>query len=695
MKPKTKPPRILNKLPTEVYKLLVCGTGESGELGLGPNESKIITRPREIPTTGIIHLSSGPVHTTVVTQNGQIMNWGINDDSALGRNTSFSPSLSESTESDATDSLNPHESVPTLIPDASFPQNTIFVQSTSGQSCTFALTTTGLVYGWGTFHDNAGTLSFTIDADDKVVTKAQRPILIQHLKNIVSISAGNNFCLALDEKGAVFGWGIGQQSQLGKRLIGRRVEQSLIPSRIPLPPSKKMRSIHTTSNTAFAIDRDGSIWAWGLNNTCQTGIAPGTGEHEVVAPTKVSALANLNIVSIAGGANHTIGMTRAGEAYVWGAFAHGQTGLEASSLLQEDSQAIGRNEDGKPTYHTPKKLDLAGVIGVAAGSNHTMAFTQDGRLYTWGLNDSRQCGLGPLASNRIDRPTRIANTAVSSLEVVAGSAGASILLILLTTLIILTTRLLLILPPYRGPPLPRKRGSPTHLLVVLGSGGHTAEMLTMLGGLDTKAYTHRTYIVSAGDPISATKAAAFETTLVQRALQSNPKASAGELRALQGTYTIATVPRARKVHQSFLTAPYTCLLTLLATLRLLHAPPLVEPGKQGSAPGAPDLILTNGPATSAIVVYASLLLRFLGARGHVDTRIIYVESFARIESLSLTARCLGWAVDRLIVQWGELAGKMGGKAEYGGLLVMAALERGKSEKSRKFGNNEKDMSNTS
>src|SRR5947207_8439032 len=56
------------------------------------------------------------------------------------------------------------------------------------------------------------------------------------------------------------------------------------------------------------------------------------------------------------------------------------------------------------------------------------------------------------------------------------------------------------------------RANPTHLLVVLGSGGHTAEMLTMMRRLPLLAqkYTHRTYVVSSGDGFSAQKAVEFE-----------------------------------------------------------------------------------------------------------------------------------------------------------------------------------------
>jgi beta-1,4-N-acetylglucosaminyltransferase len=48
--------------------------------------------------------------------------------------------------------------------------------------------------------------------------------------------------------------------------------------------------------------------------------------------------------------------------------------------------------------------------------------------------------------------------------------------------------------------------------------------------------------------------------------------------------------------------------------------------------------------------------------------IIYIESFARVDTLSLTGRLLYPFVDRFLVQWPELS-NIFDKAEYKGLLV--------------------------
>ncbi|KAL4868809.1 hypothetical protein BDV12DRAFT_169085, partial [Aspergillus spectabilis] len=239
----------------------------------------------------------------------------------------------------------------------------------------------------------------------------------------------------------------------------------------------------------------------------------------------------------------------------------------------------------------------------------------------------------------------------------------------------------------------RPQRSPVHLLVVLGSGGHTAEMLSMLRRmqLDPAKYTYRTYVVSSGDNFSASKAAEFESTLTGHG--AGPE-----------SYCIVTVPRARRVHQPYFTAPFTTLQSLwscLLVLRGLHS----DQQQKGLPPQLPspypDLILTNGPATAVCVVLAAKLLRmchnclgFLfparkhshprsmaGARGDrkaplsedVRLRTVFVESWARVKTLSLSGKILLPFADRFLVQWPALEGRRAWpgmrKTEYVGPLV--------------------------
>jgi beta-1,4-N-acetylglucosaminyltransferase len=223
---------------------------------------------------------------------------------------------------------------------------------------------------------------------------------------------------------------------------------------------------------------------------------------------------------------------------------------------------------------------------------------------------------------------------------------------------------------------------------VLGSGGHTAEMLSMLRTLDPRRYHFRTYIISSGDAFSALKAAEFEKSLEEKYTTKYATANKDRVDSdSEKTYEIITVPRARRIHQPLYTTPYTSLLCLFACLRAvlgLDRRPVLLPSAASSISKptkltTPDLVLTNGPATGVIVVLAVQLIRLFGLGSAAlygtgfkgeegEMRCIYVESWARVKTLSLSGRILGvlGATERFFVQWEK---GRGGRREWRGFLV--------------------------
>ena len=185
--------------------------------------------------------------------------------------------------------------------------------------------------------------------------------------------------------------------------------------------------------------------------------------------------------------------------------------------------------------------------------------------------------------------------------------------------------------------------------------------------LDWKDYTFRTWVIGAGDSISARRAKEFEEMVEGLRKEKQKHQTNGSTdRAEEAGYRIVSVPRAREIHQPLLTAPISCLQCLLACWNVL----LPSPDPQGV--DFPDLILCNGPATATILVYTSILLRFFDVREshtRVKMRTVYVESWARVKRLSLSGKLMLRVVDRYIVQWPQLLEKTGGKGEYLGVLV--------------------------
>lgn len=156
----------INTAPTERLNVYVCGEGDMGELGLGTAKAaKNVKRPRLNPflsseTVGVVQVATGGMHCVALTNDNKIITWGVNDQGACGRDTTWDGGLKDmDAKSNASDSedeeddngLNPLEATPTAIPADAFPDDVKFVQVAAGDSISFALTDDGFLYGWGTF----------------------------------------------------------------------------------------------------------------------------------------------------------------------------------------------------------------------------------------------------------------------------------------------------------------------------------------------------------------------------------------------------------------------------------------------------------------------------------------------------------------------------------------------------------------
>lgn len=165
-----KPLPVINTAPERVLEVFAFGNGENGELGLGPSKTETTVPrrnpfldPRDPAKYHVVQLDCGGMHTIALTKDNKIVTWGVNDKGALGRDTAWEGGLrdADASDSDSEDGdLNPKESTPTDIPASAFPEGTKFVQVAAGDSCSFALTDTGLVYGWGTFLVSLASLCF-------------------------------------------------------------------------------------------------------------------------------------------------------------------------------------------------------------------------------------------------------------------------------------------------------------------------------------------------------------------------------------------------------------------------------------------------------------------------------------------------------------------------------------------------------
>ncbi|KAM4062725.1 regulator of chromosome condensation (RCC1) repeat domain-containing protein [Hirsutella rhossiliensis] len=424
----------INDAPTQVLDIYVFGEGSSGELGLGSGRINgkrpiDVKRPRlndklSAKSVGVVQIACGGMHAVALTRDHRILTWGVNDQGALGRDTAWEGNLRDADKDEGSDSgsddddsgINPLESTPTALSDEYFAHGTKFVQVVASDSASFALTEDGRVYGWGTFRSSDGVLGFT-----EKIRVQETPVLLPTLKNIKALSAGSNHILALDHKGYVLAWGCGQQNQLGRRIIERNKLSSLIPQGIGLPRGKIVK-VACGSYHSFALDKDGNVWGWGLNNFGEIGAEGNAGEDDAVIlkPAKVEFLDKYEVTGIDGGVHHSVACTDKGELLTWGRVDGFQIGFEPDQLKKDDVLFDERGDPRiliRPTPHA----GVSKVASVSAGTDNSFAVTDDGKVYSWGFSANYQTGQGTIED--IHTPTLVDNSAIRDKKILAAYAG--------------------------------------------------------------------------------------------------------------------------------------------------------------------------------------------------------------------------------------------------------------------------------
>ncbi|CAK9069481.1 unnamed protein product [Durusdinium trenchii] len=173
---------------------------------------------------------------------------------------------------------------------------------------------------------------------------------------------------------------------------------------------------------------------------------------------------------------------------------------------------------------------------------------------------------------------------------------------------------------------------PLRTAVVLGSGGHTMEMLSLLKEVDQERY-RCDFIMAQTDSSSLKKVQATRPDLAKDLTRFH------------------VIPRSREVGQSWSSSLLTTAQAFLACLGLVWEL-------------NPQVLLVNGPGTCFPVVAAVLLFELIAFR---RVSLIFVESVCRVKSLSMSGKLIYPFADAFLVHWPELVERYA-KAQYLGIL---------------------------
>ena len=316
----------------------------------------------------IMQTVNGNGYSLALSADSTIYTWGRNEYGQLGNGVT------------ATNSP-----VPVAVKTAGTPmEGKTITQLSAKVWYALALASDGTVYSWG--FNSWGQLG---NGTSGAANNASAPVAVKTAgtpmegKTIVQVAAGATHSLALATDGTIYAWGKNEYGQLGNdSTTNSPVPVAVKTAGTPMD-GKTIIQIHAGYEHSLALASDGTVYAWGRNNSGQLGKNDATDAHIPAAvQTLGTPMAGKVIVQLAAGNSQSMALASDGTVYTWGWNQYGQLGNGTTTNSRIPVAVV--------TTGTP----LAGKIisQIAAGNAHALAMTDDGTVYTWGWNQYGQLG---------------------------------------------------------------------------------------------------------------------------------------------------------------------------------------------------------------------------------------------------------------------------------------------------------------
>eukprot|EP00658_Telonema_sp_P-2_P062812 TRINITY_DN5148_c0_g4_i1.p1 TRINITY_DN5148_c0_g4~~TRINITY_DN5148_c0_g4_i1.p1 ORF type:complete len:679 (+),score=118.64 TRINITY_DN5148_c0_g4_i1:249-2285(+) len=202
--------------------------------------------------------------------------------------------------------------------------------------------------------------------------------------SIHEIAIGESHCAAMNDVGQLFCWGedsagtgkLGFEVQEGRQNLPREVKR--------LKKAKHIvRMVSCGGEHTCVVTELGIIVSMGSNAEGQLGFDNLDGKADLGV---VNELRGQRVVGIGCGYSHTVAVTEMGRLFSWGLGAVGQLGHGHLDIVRTPTEV--------------KALADVWVVSVACGGAHSCAVDDQGKLYSWGLNDLGSLGWTPWRHSR-------------------------------------------------------------------------------------------------------------------------------------------------------------------------------------------------------------------------------------------------------------------------------------------------------
>lgn len=274
------------------------GDNNAGVLGIGSSLAmtttpmQVVTAPNNTPLNDVVAVASFAFHSVALKSNGTVWTWGQGSWGQLGDGTTTE-----------------HNSAVQVLVSSNTPLTNV-IAIAAGNNVSYAIKGDGTVWAWGWNANFAMGVGAT-------TTQSLWAMQVPGLTGITAVAVGYQNTVALKSDGTVWTWGRNTDGQLGdgSSLTATRSTPSMI-SRFT-----GVKRISSHWSTTLAVKGDGTLWAWGLNDSGQIGDGTTTNR---TTPVKVSTLTGVE--EIASGTAHSLAITHDDKAFAWGSNSFGELG---------------------------------------------------------------------------------------------------------------------------------------------------------------------------------------------------------------------------------------------------------------------------------------------------------------------------------------------------------------------------------